>query len=297
MNCTPLRYPGGKSIMTTFFIDLINANSMKNVVYAEPYAGGAGTAINLLLNGFVNEIMINDANICIYSFWHYLIKDSDRFIEKIKDTNVTIDEWFKQKEILKSSKLPTFELAFATFFLSRTNRSGILTASAIGGNTQEKQDKAMYKIDCRYNKNELCSRISKIAKFSDKIIVSNLDAIDFLKKIKGENIIVYLDPPYYVNGKFLYMNHYKHDDHLFLSDFLKTISNFKWVLSYDNVKEIRDMYSDLDLYEFSLIYTAQNIKNGRELLTHSKNIIFPKNISIRRPGKDIRILKIDKSED
>ena len=128
MNLTPLRYPGGKSVMTPFFVDLLNANSMKNMVYAESYAGGAGTAINLLLNDNVDRILINDANVCIYSFWYYLLKCKSDFINRVRDTEVTINEWYKQREILKQARRPSFDVGFATFFLSRTNRSGILTA-------------------------------------------------------------------------------------------------------------------------------------------------------------------------
>ncbi|MFS2719686.1 DNA adenine methylase [Bacteroides uniformis] len=292
MNLTPLRYPGGKSVMTPFFVDLFNANSMKNTVYAEPYAGGAGTAINLLLDNNVDKIIINDANVCIYSFWYYLLKYKSDFINRVRDIEVTIAEWYKQREILRQAKQPSFDVGFATFFLSRTNRSGILTAGAIGGNSQEKQDCAKYKIDCRFNKEDLCTRMSNIVERANQIEVSNEDALDFLGKISNNNAVVYLDPPYYVNGKSLYMNYYTHDDHLELSKHLKGTDKYKWILSYDNAPEIRQMYLDFELYSFELSYTAQNVKQGSELLTHSKNIILPANKSIRRASSDIALNKI-----
>ena len=292
MNLTPLRYPGGKSVMTPFFVDLLNANSMKNMVYAESYAGGAGTAINLLLNDNVDRILINDANVCIYSFWYYLLKCKSDFINRVRDTEVTINEWYKQREILKQARRPSFDVGFATFFLSRTNRSGILTAGPIGGNSQEKQDGVKYKIDCRFNKEDLCTRMSNIIDRAGQIEVSNEDALSFLGKISSDNTIVYLDPPYYVNGKSLYMNYYTHNDHLELSKHLKGTNRFKWILSYDNAPEIRQMYLEFDLYSFELSYTAQNVKQGSELLTHSKNIILPANKSIRRSSSDIVLNKI-----
>ena len=126
MNSTPLRYPGGKSLMTSFFVDLFQKNNLQEIVYAEPYAGGAGAAINLLLNNYVKEIIINDANVGIYSFWNALINDSDRFIEVVHDIPVTMNEWYRQREILLKSIEPSFELGVATFFLSRTNRSGVI---------------------------------------------------------------------------------------------------------------------------------------------------------------------------
>ena len=283
MNRTPLRYPGGKSIMTPFFIDLIRVNGLQGVSYAEPYAGGAGTAINLLLDGQVRRIYINDANIAIFSFWKYAINESERFIDKIEKTCIDLQNWQYYHNFIKNAQQPSFELGFATFFLSRTNRSGILTAGPIGGKSQEKQEKATYKIDCRFNKQDLISRIHRISMYKENIVVSNDDAIDFLKSLPADNNnLVYLDPPYFKQGKSLYLNYYSADDHRVLSDYLYNTVNFRWVLSYDNVYEIREFYKHFDLYEFQLNYTAQSVKKGSELLTHSKNLIMPEELFIRR---------------
>ena len=295
MNRTPLRYPGGKSIMTPFFIDLIRVNGLQNVSYAEPYAGGAGTAINLLLDGQVSKIYINDANIAIFSFWEYAINEAERFIDKIQKTPVDLQNWQYFHNFIKNAEEPSFELGFATFFLSRTNRSGILTAGPIGGASQDKQDKAAYKIDCRFNKQDLISRINKISMHKEKIVVSNDDAIDFLKSLPKDNRnLVYLDPPYFKQGKSLYLNYYNENDHRNLSEYLYDTANFSWVLSYDNVCEIREFYKDFDLYEFCLNYTAQSVKKGSELLTHSKNLVMPE-LLIRRKNNDIIINKLNRN--
>src|SRR5690606_8065213 len=129
--------------------------SLKNVVYAEPYCGGAGAAINLLLGDKVESIQINDISLGIFSFWYYLVNKSDEFLELFNKTDINLEEWYKQKAIVKDSKEPSLELGFATFFLSRTNRSGILSAGPIGGKDPEKQAIAKYDISCRYNKDQL----------------------------------------------------------------------------------------------------------------------------------------------
>jgi len=296
MNRTPLRYPGGKSIMTPFFIDLIRVNGLQGVSYAEPYAGGAGTAINLLLDGQVRRIYINDANIAIFSFWKYAINESERFIDKIEKTCIDLQNWQYYHNFIKNTQQPSFELGFAAFFLSRTNRSGILTAGPIGGKSQEKQEKATYKIDCRFNKQDLISRIHRISMYKENIVVSNDDAIDFLKSLPADNNnLVYLDPPYFKQGKSLYLNYYSADDHRVLSDYLYNTVNFRWVLSYDNVYEIREFYKHFDLYEFQLNYTAQSVKKGSELLTHSKNLIMPEELFIRRKNNNIIINKLNRN--
>jgi DNA adenine methylase len=276
--------------------ELLAINSMKNAVYAEPYAGGAGAAINLLLSNKVEAIKINDASIAIYSFWHFLISESEKFIKLIVSTEVTLEEWQRQRTIFKTSLVPNFELGFATFFLSRTNRSGILNAGPIGGQDRTLQDTANYKLDCRFNKKVLIDKIRKITERRENIFVTNHDALQFLKNISDSNTLVYLDPPYYKQGKALYLNYYKHKDHVELSSYLKETSNFKWLLSYDNVHQIRELYSDFNLYKFNLYYTAHDVKKGCELLTHSKDLFLPKQLSIKRSDKNIRINPISTLE-
>jgi DNA adenine methylase len=267
--------------MTNFFVDLFLRNGLQEIVYAEPYAGGAGAAINLLLDGHVNEIIINDANIGIYSFWNALVNESERFIQTINTIPVTLSEWYTQRDILQKSTKPSFELGVATFFMSRTNRSGVIFGGAIGGSTEEKQSNAKYKIDCRFNKQDLIQRLKIIAENKRRIKITNEDALAFLRQLDN-NVFVYLDPPYYVKGKSLYMNHYTDKDHEGLASFLQNEAHFNWVLSYDDVPQIRRMYMNSDLYRFPLKYTVSKKQVGYELLTHSDNIHFPESLTIRR---------------
>ncbi|HWI90455.1 MAG TPA: DNA adenine methylase [Flavisolibacter sp.] len=295
MNNTPLRYPGGKSIMTPFFQDLIKYNSFKNVIYSEPYGGGAGAAINLLLNNDVDAIQINDASVGIFSFWKALLTKGEKFLEKVENTPVNLNEWQIQRRIFKNSSAPTFELGFSTFFLSRTNRSGILAAGPIGGQDEKAQQRAKYKIDCRFNKEHLLERLKRIVENRNRINVFNLDALHFLRQIKDKkNSLVYLDPPYYTQGKALYLNYYQHEDHVKLSNYLRRSASFNWLLSYDNVPEILELYADHPLYQFVLNYTAQGSKKGVELFTHSSNILLPDNLKINKKKKadSIEILQI-----
>lgn len=278
---SPLRYPGGKALMTNFFVNLFRENGLQKIVYAEPYAGGAGAAINLLMQNVVDDIVINDANIGIFSFWNSLINDSEHFIQAIYDIPVTITEWHRQRAILNTSAEPSFELGVAVFFLSRTNRSGIITGGAIGGATEERQYAAKYKIDCRFNKIELLQRLRAISERRAHVRVTNMDALDFLRTL-DVNVFVYLDPPYYVKGKYLYMNHYSDYDHVQLANFLQQEANFRWVLSYDDVPQIRELYKELELFRFPLKYTVEKKRVGYELLTHSADIQFPNEIQITR---------------
>ncbi|MBL0690427.1 MAG: DNA adenine methylase [Alphaproteobacteria bacterium] len=268
---SPLRYPGGKSRILNFMKDLIDKNSFKkNFTYIEPYAGGAGVALGLLLDGYVSKIFINDIDPAVNSFWNAIIKNHDKFIKKIEKTEITIDEWKKQKEIYKNG-IEGFNLGFSAFFLNRCNRSGILTAGCIGG----LQQKGKYKIDCRFNKKDLINRIIEISKFKNKIKIYKKDTLELLQKKeitqKLKNCLLYLDPPYYDKGYQLYRNHYKHEDHQNLANLIKKIEGY-WVISYDNTIQIKEMYKEFKNRTFGLTYFAGNIKEGKEIIFFSKSI-------------------------
>lgn len=290
---TPLRYPGGKSIFTDFFVDLFKVNGMRNVIYAEAYAGGAGAAINLLLTDTVDRILINDANIGIYSFWQSVVTENRRFVDSILSCEVSLQEWRRWKTIFKTATEPSFELGFATFFLTRTNRSGVLNAGPIGGATEEQQENAKYQIDCRFNKKELARKVNEIGSFAERIEVSNFDALEFLQiNNLRENLFVYLDPPYFQQGKSLYMDYYKQENHQTLANFLSNDARFDWVLSYDNVADIRQMYNSFPLYEFNLNYSVRTYREGKELLLHSRQLCLPNDLMLKRKGKKLYLKRI-----
>ena len=259
---TPLRYPGGKRKLANFVETLISCNDLSGCDYAEPYAGGAGLAMELLRRGIVNQLWLNDIDKGIASFWKLVLQQPDLLCEMIDETDVTIEEWKKQKEFAKSED--TVLRGFATFFLNRTNRSGIIKGGVIGGKNQS----GTWKLDCRFNKNELINRIQAIAKYRDRIHSFNMDALEFLESAVPkhlETVLFNLDPPYYVKGAGLYTNFYNDSDHLKVSSFIRTESR-PWIVSYDNHEFIRKIYSGCNFIEYDLTYTAQRKVVGKEIM-------------------------------
>ena len=197
MNYSPLRYPGGKAKFSPCVKEIIHKSEDKIETYIEPFAGGAGVALDLLFSGEVKRIVINDYDKAIYSFWRAVLEETDRLIDLIKKTEITIDEWYKQKEVyMNNANKYSLELAFATFFLNRTNRSGILNAGPIGGYAQ----RGAYRLDVRYNKENLIQRIKDIAKLKKNIYIYNKEIRAFIQQVLpkySENGFAYFDPPYY----------------------------------------------------------------------------------------------------
>jgi DNA adenine methylase len=290
---SPLRYPGGKAKVLNFMKELLKQNSFaKKPVYVEPYAGGAAVALGLLLEGHVSKIYINDYDPAIYSFWEYCIKKHPfKFIKKIRNIEITMNEWHKQVAVYNNPKRKEgFNLGFAAFFLNRCNRSGIIKGGVIGGLAQV----GLYKIDCRFNKENLISRIKAISKHRSQIYIYKEDTKDFLRRKDMRkilsNCLLYLDPPYYKKGCQLYKNFYKHEDHEEIADIMRTLDG-NWIVSYDNQTEIQNLYKGFKQLEFNLIYfagyrTGFREKNGKEIMFFSPKITSIPNLKFIDKGSD-----------
>ena len=260
---SPLRYPGGKTKYAEMLRWIIENNNLSGCSYAEPFAGGAGAAISLLLGNHVKDIWLNDFDKAIYSFWKAMLSNTDEFIAKIRSTRISIPEWKRQKQIYLEKGDNCFDLGFATFYLNRCNRAGILLANPVGGMKQDGADR----MDARFNKRGLIEKITKIAVKRDRIKVFNDDALDFVFKINKsrESVLVYFDPPYYQKGELLYLNHYKPEDHQALRDSILSCRH-SWILSYDDKPEILELYSSVPSYRRSLQYSISTPSKGSELI-------------------------------
>jgi DNA adenine methylase len=272
---TPLRYPGGKAKFAPFIAKIMESNDLAGGHYLEPYAGGAGVALELLYHGYAGHVHINDLDPAVHAFWIAATTQPEELLRLVNDTPVTMDEWFKWRSILRGDRAAdATELGFATLFLNRTNRSGILKAGVIGGIDQL----GNYKLDARYKKDVLKTRIEKIASHSSRISVYCSDALVLLRDIKAylpKRSLVYLDPPYYVKGRGLYRNFYRHEDHVAIAKLLQNSRfNRSWVVSYDNAPEICDMYSASGRLDYSLHYTAQERYVGKEVMFFSDGLKF-----------------------
>ena len=270
MNYSPLRYPGGKTKIAPLVNAIMENAKIKNGVYIEPFAGGAGVALTLLLRNNVSHIVINDMDTTIYAFWYSVLNYNEEFIQLIKDTPITIEEWYNQKKIFLNNNVKNIlELGFATFFLNRTNRSGILKAGPIGGYNQT----GKYSIDVRFNKEDLITRIKRIGEYRDKISLFNLEIKEFINSVLPEyesNAFVYFDP-YYKKGHELYINFFKPEDHQVLAELIKQIK-IDWMVTYDNTEEVKTIYKDREQKIYDLNYSLANKGKNSEIIVLSRDL-------------------------
>lgn len=270
-NYSPFRYPGGKGKLAHYLAAVMRHNNIAGYDYVEPFAGGAGVALALLFCEQVSNIHINDIDPSIHSFWASAVHDTDALVELIEETPVTIESWHHAREVRRRpEQYSILDRGFSTLFLNRTNRSGILNGGPIGGLDQT----GSYKIDCRFNKPDVVSKIRRIGLFRSRINVHSEDGSSFISKLEkttDRKLFFYIDPPYYVKGSSLYRNHFVHNDHEKLRDAIKKLRS-PWIVSYDNNHNIRDMYSDYEQENFDIDYTARSYSKGKEVMIYSDGI-------------------------
>jgi len=271
-DASPLRYPGGKWRLAGCFTRVIAANFIRPPVYAEPYAGGASLALSLLFSNAVSHVYLNDLDPAIHAFWFSVLRYNREFCRFIDRVPVTPTEWRKQKKIYAAGLAAgPLALGFATFFLNRTNHSGILNGGMIGG----KQQQGEWKVDARFHRSELVRRIKRISAFKSRIDLHCQDATAFLKTQEfRKDTLVYLDPPYYQAGRELYLNAYRPDDHALVRDCAFSL-RCPWIVSYDDVPQIRKLYRARSFRRVRLLHTARSARVGREIMFFSGTLRIP----------------------
>jgi DNA adenine methylase len=272
---TPLRYPGGKSGLSDFLARIAFAGEMRYANYVEPYCGGAGAAINLLLREVVSDVFLNDRDRSIYCFWKAVLSQTEELCDRIDGARLFVEEWARQRQIWRRPhRHSVLDVGFACFFLNRVNRSGVLSAGLIGG----KEQSGKWLMDARFNREHLIAKVRRIGRYRNRIHVSNLDAELFLKRTVAalaRPTLIYLDPPYFAKGRCLYENHYSPEDHKRLAHYLRSGVLRHWLVSYDVTPVITDLYKGLRRLTYRLNYSAARRYAGREIAFFSPDLRLP----------------------
>jgi DNA adenine methylase len=264
---SPFRYPGGKAFLAPLIDRVLNAlGGLRHI--AEPFCGGAGASLNLLADGSVDRVSLNDADLRIFSSWKAMLSEPERFCERLRNCALTMDEWYQHQNVAASSfDGYDFELGFSTFYMNRTTRSGIVERSGpIGGYDQATK----WKLSARFNREKLVGQVQWLASKSGCIELYNLDALNFVKSLRGrhdaEDVFLFVDPPYVKAGGRLYFNGMTEAKHIALSDMIRAADNRNWLVTYDDHKLIRSLYGEEFIAHMAVVYSLQDKRREKELL-------------------------------
>lgn len=279
---SPLRYPGGKARLAPYLVRVLSTQSKTIDTYCEPYAGGAGAGLQLLFDGHVSKLIINDLNPGIAAFWRSAFFNTDALIEMVAECVVDIDNWHRQRAVyLAPGEHDDLALGFATFFLNRTNRSGILNARPIGGLDQT----GTWLINARFNKANLAQRLENLKTLAPQVDIREEHAIELIRTLnrRKKPVLLYVDPPYVVAGEELYMTDHSWSEHKRLEKVL-TKSPHPWILTYDADDRTRELYREFRCLRFGISHTAQVQKVGREFMFFSRGLRVPDRHVMRDEG-------------
>lgn len=282
---TPMRYPGGKSRLYPVMSSLLACNDLSGGTWAEPFCGGAGLALALLIKGDVSRVVLADADPAVVSVWFACRDQPAELCRFVSEVPVTVSEWRRRREVWQRLSEPSFELACATLFLSRTNRAGILGARPTGGLSQDGPEG----IASRFCREGVCRKIRAVASRADSVEVLWCGWAEFLGEVSpklGKGSVTYLDPPYVGAGPGLYRRSLSTDEHERLAGTLRRMTT-PWLLSVDDCGLTRELYRGFPQTDIGISYTATAKRRAAELLVAGGGVA----LEGLPAGRDCRLCK------
>lgn len=254
---TPFRFPGSKNKLLPQLEKFLDPLLKETNIFGDLFLGGGSVLLNVASRYPKINLKANDKDYNVYCFWKIIggsnTSDISEVIKLLK-IKPTIELFYKLRETPVTSEI---EAAYRALFFNRTTFSGDMRAGAspIGGKNQLSK----YTVDCRYNADKLIEKIKIINKLlAGRFSITNQDinSCEFIT----DTFPIYLDPPYYKAGKMLYQEYMIHEEHVKLSKILQERN--KWILSYDNCVEIRDLYKLSNIFYIDAKYCIRGSKQS-----------------------------------
>lgn len=183
---SPVKYFGGKGLMINKIKDYF-PNKDTYDTYIEPFSGSF--SIGLTMD--VPNLIYNDLDKNVYALYQVLSDRTLFDLFKFKCDITFYSEYLRQKfkAELKNENLSTIDRAFYFFYVNRTSHNGVggfSVNSVIRRNMSKSVSDYLSAID----------RLPELHNFLSKVIITNKDGIEVIKKYNKPNVLIYCDPPY-----------------------------------------------------------------------------------------------------
>lgn len=244
----PLAYIGGKNRLAKTIVSKIP----KHKTYVEPFFGGGqvffhkdASAVEIIND--LNDELVNFFRVC-QSHYQELVRYLDYMLLSRK--------LFELSKQTNPNTLTDIQKAARFFYLQKNAYGGMV-------------NKQRYKLTVEQHPNYNPGRIEKILEEThlrlQRVQIECLPYQEILMRCDRPETFFYLDPPYW--KKYLYRFNFKEQDFLGLCEILKKLKG-RFILSLNDVPEVRKLFSDFRIEEVSLVYTARSTpgRKYRELL-------------------------------
>lgn len=239
---SPLRYPGGKSKLIDYLYSHLQQTKTEKLI--SPFTGGGSFELAMLHSGVIQQLHLNDLDFGIYSLWWTILHAPSELIYRVHSAVPTHHDYFEAQSIIKSDffGVTMLEAAWSTLLVNRLAYSGIARANPLGGRKGKQKE-----LLSRWNPVEIESRIRTIAAMSDRITISNMDALELIEEAYwDESHSIFIDPPYFAKGKDLYNCYYTQKDHTMLCVLLESLHRgmpgADIIVTYDYHEQIQNLY-------------------------------------------------------
>lgn len=251
-----LRHPGGKS-KALKQIDEQLPDSFDE--YREPFLGGGSVLFHIRQKYPIMPCWVNDLNPELFYFWICARDYNDQLVSeitRIRDTCTDAKALYLEMKDVSTESLTDIERAIRFFILNRITFSGLGDSGGF----------SMYAYHNRFTASSI-DRLVKIQPLLQGVRITNLDYNELLQ-MRGNNVLCFLDPPYYKATKHkLYGKggdlHTNFDHDRFFTDVREC--NHKVLITYDNCDKITELATGLKVEEWQLQYSMRNNDKGKEL--------------------------------
>lgn len=237
----PAAYIGGKRQLAKRICERINA--IPHTLYAEPFVGMGGVFFRRTSAPraeFINDRSRDVANLFRILQRHYpQLMDTLRF-------QITSRTDFERLTSTDPDTLTDLERAARFLYLQRLTFGGKVAGRSFGIN---------YSGPSRFNLTTLAPMLQEVHERLASVVIENLDWMAFINRYDRPETLFYIDPPYWGSEDYYGKELFSRDQFQIMADRLEAIKG-QFVLSINDVPEIRAIFSAFKIDDVSLTYTA-----------------------------------------
>ena len=247
-------YIGGKRALASNLVKRIA--KIPHRTYAEPFIGMGGVFLRRTESAPVE--VINDISLDVATFFRVLQRHYAAFLDMLK-FQITTRAEFDRLSRTDPDTLTDLERAARFLYLQRTAFGGKVTGRSFGVSPYEGGS---------FNVLKLATILENVHERLAGVVIERLPWDTFIARYDRPEVLFYLDPPYFGCESDYGKNVFAGEDFTRMAEILRGLQG-KFILSVNDVPELRDLFAWAAIDPVSLTYTVgggDNVQEAKELI-------------------------------